>query len=259
MQELDVWREMRFMIIDSHVHIGEDKEGARQNLAQLRKNMKAYGIDKAVVFPFNEKGNLVEASLELLSHKSRSIIPFLRFDPKRMTPERLETLLAEHDFAGVKLHPRAQNFDPIDRRYYPLYKKIEESGRPLLIHSRKTVPFLLHARTIHNLYSDPDRMVRLAKHFAGLDIILAHFAGISGEALTAASKEENLFIETSIFGTTYIVKMAAGKMGPEKMIFGSDSPYSDQELELLKIEKSGLSKSDKEKILYRNISRILKA
>jgi predicted TIM-barrel fold metal-dependent hydrolase len=241
------------MIIDSHVHIGNDRDGTRQTVLGLKKNMKAYGVDKAIIFPFDEETDLVKASIALLQYRSESMKPFLRFDPKKIKPEEVERLLAEYPFYGVKLHPRAQNFDPIDKRYYPIYKKMEESGKPLLIHSRKAIPLFGRSKVIDGRYSDPDRIVKLAKSFPDLDIILAHFAGISKYAIDTIKKEDNLFIETSIFGTTFLVKMIAERIGPEKMMFGSDSPYSDQEIEVLKVKKSGLSKTDLDKILYKNM------
>ena len=97
------------MILDVHNHIGVDKGGARQNIRQLKKNMATYGINKCVIFPFDEPTDLVEASVNLLKYKSPSIIPFLRFDPKRVDDKEVEMLLAEYDFKGIKLHTRAEN------------------------------------------------------------------------------------------------------------------------------------------------------
>ena len=244
------------MIIDAHVHIGSDVDGASQSMQKLKRNMRAYGIDKAVVFPFNEKGDLVKASMKLLGQKSTSIIPFLRFDPKRMAPERLEELLSYH-FYGVKLHPRAQAFDPVDKKYYRLYKKMEDSGKPLLIHSRKLLPFSPKQLKVNGKYSDPDRIVGLARQFPSLNIIIAHFANLSAKALDSIEKEDNLYIETSIFGTTFIVRMLCRRLGADKIIMGSDAPYSDQEIEMLKVMKADISKSEREKILSGNIRKLL--
>ena len=244
------------MIIDAHVHIGSDVDGASQSLRELKSNMSRYGIDKSIIFPFNEKGDLVKASLKLLEYKSPSLLPFLRFDPKIMTPERLEELL-EHNFYGVKLHPRAQAFDPIDAKYYKLYEKIEDSGKPLLIHTRKSTPLSPKLLRTNGKFSDPDRIVSLAKKFPDLDIIIAHFANLSGDALKVIGKTDNLYVDTSIFGTTFIVKMMCNVLGAEKMIMGSDAPYSDQEIEMLKVRKAEISKSEKEKILSGNIRKIL--
>jgi len=244
------------MIIDAHVHIGSDVDGASQSMRKLKSNMTRYGIDKSIIFPFNEKGDLVKASLKLLDYRDPHLLPFLRFDPKIMTPEKLEELL-EHGFYGVKLHPRAQSFDPIDSRYYKLYQKIEDSGKPLLIHTRKSTPFSPKLLRTNGKFSDPDRIVGLAKKFPNMNIIIAHFANLSGDALKAIGKEDNLYVDTSIFGTTFIVKMMCNVLGAEKMVMGSDAPYSDQEIEMLKVRKADISKSEKEKILSGNIKEIL--
>lgn len=241
------------MIIDTHVHIGEDKGGAKQNIDDLKKNMHAYGIDKSVIFPFDENGGLIPKSIGLAEYASASIISFLRFDPKAVTAEQVESLLAEHPFKGVKLHTRAQNFDPLDKRYYPIYKKIEESGKPLLIHSSKITRFGKEA----SINTDPERAVRLAPDFPGLNIIVAHMAAGSWEAMDVIAKTDNLFMDTSINGTTFTMKMAVERMGPDKLIFGSDAPYSDQEIELLKVKKAEISQQDKGKILSGNISKLL--
>ena len=244
------------MIIDAHVHIGSDVDGASQSIRKLKSNMTRYGIDRSIIFPFNEKEDLVKSSLKLLEHRSASLLPFLRFDPKTMAPERLGELL-EHGFYGVKLHPRAQAFDPTDSKYYGLYEKIEDSGKPLLIHTRKSTPFSPKPLRTNGRFSDPDRIVVLAKKFPDMNIIMAHFANLSGDALKAVGKEDNLYVDTSIFGTTFIVKMMCNVLGAEKMVMGSDAPYSDQEIEMLKVRKADISKSEKEKILSGNIRRIL--
>ncbi len=245
-------------IIDMHVHIGEEKDGASQTLAQLKKNMEAYGISNAAIFPFDEKtGDLIKASERLLEAKDGRFLPFLRFDPKRVKPGQVSLALSK-GFYGVKLHPRAQNFDPLDRKYYWIYREIEDAGKPVLFHTRKTVPTFIRSRKLKASFFDPDRIVKLSSKFSGIDFIIGHFAGLSGPALEYIKKEDNLYTETSIFGTTFAVRRISEKIGVEKIIFGSDSPYSDQELELLKIKKSGLAKKEIRLILYGNAKKVLK-
>ncbi len=208
--------------------------------------MKEYGIGASVVFPFDDRGDLVEASLNLLKHKSSSIFPFLRFDPKSVGPERIRELLGR-GFMGVKLHPRAQDFDPLDRKYYPIFSEIEEAGKPLIVHTRKE----------QTPYSDPDRIVRLADDFPDLSIIVGHFAFCSSVAIDYIKDRRNLYLETSIASSNVVIRLIARKIGVSKIIFGSDSPMSDQEIELLKIKKSGLDEKEKERILSGNISSLL--
>ena len=237
------------MIVDVHTHIGGDLDGAMQSKEELLLSMKANKIDKAVVFPFNEKGNVLEKSIELLGKcgKDRRFINFLRFDPKRITKDTLEEHLPL--FRGVKLHPRSQNFDPLDKKYFWIYKMIEGARKPVIFHTRKE----------NNPNSDPDRIVKLAALFPRMNIIIGHFAGASNVAFGEIAARRNLYVETSVLSSNYLIGYVTKKVvGADKVIFGSDAPYSDQEIELLKIKKAGLSRSDERKVLGGNISKLLK-
>ena len=234
------------MIIDAHTHIGLDKDGTKQSIVELKTRMSECGITSSVVFPFDTKGDLIAASLDLLKHKSESIIPFLRFDPKSTRPEDVRLLLGR-GFAGVKLHPRSQNFDPLDKRYNGIFAEIESSGKPLLVHTRKeSTP-----------YSDPDRVVLLADDFPQLNIIIGHFAYASTTAMDYIKTHRNLFLETSIMSNSRLIGEAVDRLGHTKIIFGSDAPMSDQGAELQKVKEANLDKSTEEGILWKNLSSLL--
>ncbi len=235
------------MIIDAHTHIGRDPDGQRQSMARLKADMKMYGIDYSVVFPFNEAPDIEGASVRLLRRCDESLIPFLRFDPKAMKPEKLDSMLCDNAFRGVKLHTRAQDFRPTDSRYYPLYEVIERHSLPILFHTRKE----------KNRNSDPDSVAMLAYRFRKLNIIMGHFAAASTVAFDHVKRRSNLFVETSIFSTNYTIRHMAGIVGVRKLIFGSDAPYSDQEVELLKVRKSGLHEADMRRILWSNMASLL--
>ncbi len=234
------------MIIDLHNHVGNDKDGNAQTIEELGKSMAAYGIDKAAIFPFDESGKeLVRASLDLLEYKSEKILPFLRFDPKNVKPDQISKIIS--GFYGVKLHPRSQSFDPLDKRFYPIYAEIEKAGKPLMIHTRKE----------NNPNTDPDRVVTLASSFPKLNIIIAHFAGASREAIEYIGEHDNLYLETSVFSSTKPIESVLKRIGSEKIVFGSDSPYSDQEIELMKVKKANISERDRNRILHENAELLL--
>jgi hypothetical protein len=46
-------------------------------------------------------------------------------------------------------------------------------------------------------------------------------------------------------------------MTSKKVILGSDYPFSDSKIELLKIEKAGISDTEKENTLYKNAQRLI--
>ncbi|MDE1823076.1 MAG: amidohydrolase family protein [Candidatus Micrarchaeota archaeon] len=235
------------MIADVHTHIGEDKDGTKQSVAQLKKNMKKEGVSKSVIFPFNEPTkDLMRASIDLVEYRNGAIYPFLRFDPKRHKPENVRKALREYEFSGVKLHPFSQNFDPSNKRYNPFYKVIEDECVPLLFHTLGDMD-----RT------KPYKIASLGSRFKDLTIILAHFAGYSGRAIAEVGKRDNLYVETSVISTPRVIEMVSENIGADKIIFGSDSPYSDPMLEIHTIKRAKIRSKDKEKILYKNFIKVL--
>jgi len=236
------------MIIDIHTHVGLDKDGMSQTLEELIARMDSNRIDYAATFPLNEKNqDLISASMALLNVNNPRIMPFLRFDPHTTSPDAVESRIDK--FRGVKLHPTSQQFDPLDKKFYPLYEVIQKHAKPLLIHTKSN----------SSPYADPDKASLLADDFPDLDIILGHFASCSEEAIKMVSKHDNLYLETSIH-SLYPVKIekALAIVGADKVLFGSDIPYADQELELLKVKKCRVSPDDMDKMLYRNAARLLK-
>ena len=128
-----------------------------------------------------------------------------------------------------------------------IFKVIEKQNIPLLIHTRKE----------NNDNSDPDRLLALVEKYKGINFIFGHFANAVESVIEKAKSSPNLFLETSIVSSPKIIEMAVKKCGSEKILFGSDFPYSDQELELQKVLRSEISSRDKENILYRNALTLL--
>lgn len=249
-------------VLDFHTHLGKDKDGTELSIDQLLKSMEEAGITDSVVFPLNERDTTVEdASLQLAKlqlvkqSKGHSFYPFFRFDPKNMTPERLKELL--NGFYGVKLHPRSQDFDPLDRRFFGLYEVISASGKPVLFHARyESVP---DTPDQVNPNSNPGRISKLAEEFPDLALVIGHFGNLSGYVLEMMKKYPRIYLETSIAGSTpQLIEVIASRVGVERILFGSDIPYSDQLIERMKIDRSNLRPADKEKILYHNAAQLLR-
>ena len=240
------------MIIDFHNHIGKSMDGPVQTLEGLKKNMRKNGVTKSVIFPTDDVRRIspVEISMELLekTKNDKFMLPFLRFDPKRMSPEKLEEMLGI-GFYGVKLHSRAENFEPLDRRFFPIYRVIESSGKPLLFHVKK----------YHIKRADPERIVKIARHFPKLKLVLAHFANSQPRVFEYVKKHKlrNVYFDTSVSATEFYLKKVIKMLGSGRILFGSDSPFSDQEVELLKIKKLDTPLKAKQDILSGNAKRIL--
>ncbi len=233
------------MIIDFHNHLGTDKDGEIQDFKELIESMSKYDIDYSVVFPF-KVGDLVVESLKLLdiSKKYPQLIPFLRFDPGQMNLDKLRTLL-DNGFKGVKLHPESEVFYPHKGLDW-LYTELEERKLPLLIHCKKS-----------DIYSKPEFILAVARKYPGLPIIIAHFFGDCFTTMKESLALNNIYSDVSIFGRTLRIKQMVDK-GFDRLIFGSDSPYDDQEAALMKVTKAKISDKDKNMILSDNAKKLLK-
>lgn len=233
------------MIIDIHTHTGNDV--IRYTVSDISRSMKRYKIDYSVVFPAkqNSPDKLVSESLKNMSAANKKLLPFLRFDPKSMKLDAFGALVSK--FYGFKLHPRADNFNPLDKKFVRLFKAIEQEGKPVIVHSRKE----------NNINSDPDKVIKLAQKYPKINFIFGHFANDSEYFFEEIKKYENAFVETSIVSSPKIIENRVKQIGADKILFGSDAPYSDQEIELLKIKKCDISKKEKDLILYMNALKLL--
>jgi len=98
----------------------------------------------------------------------------------------------------------------------------------------------------------------LARDFPRMNIVIGHFGNLSGNVINAMQQYRNLYLETSIMGSTpYTIQLVADRVGADRILFGSDVPYSDQLVEILKVTRSNLKTVDKERILYHNAARLL--
>ena len=212
--------------------------------------MKRNEIDASVVFPSTQLPPATVLSTSLANANDlvgcKDISPFLRFDPKSMHHGRLADLSKR--FAGFKLHPRGEDFNPLDRRFTRIFKAMESTGKPIIVHTRKE----------HHKGSDPDKLIELAKRYKLAKFVFAHFAMDSDPFFDEVAALENAFVDTSIVSSPMIIEMRVDQVGADRIVFGSDFPFSDQEIELLKVRRCAIAGSKKRLILADNAIRLLK-
>lgn len=231
------------MIIDTHTHIGFGK--ARATAQELENTMRASNITCSLVFPLKTDKDPYEESMAILQQANSKLLPVLRFNPKTDLNKIKEVITS---FSAVKLHPRGECFDPLDTNFEPVFREIERANKPVIIHTRK--------EGLKN--TDPERLLTLARHYPKINFIFAHFASDSDEFFKQLTQFENAYVETSIVSSPFTIAQRVKQVGSEKILFGSDFPYSDQEIELLKIKKAPISDKEKENILYKNAIKIFK-
>lgn len=235
---------------DFHVHVGRSRDGAFLGIRGLRKIMRACHIRHAVVFPIDEASpglsyEHANSRLIRLLKRTPHLAGFMRLDPRAGARALAELeRCAGEGLVGVKLHPRSEHFSA--QRADFLF--------PHMV--RKRLPVILH--TSHEQGCTPREWEPIFRRYRDIPFILAHGGkDCYEEAARLVRRHDHLYIETSTlsyFRTRSILKIA----GAEKVLFGSDLPYSHPHLEEQKFALVATPR-ERRKILADNARRFFQA
>lgn len=235
------------IVFDFHVHLGKSRDGASLDIAELRKQMKASGVKRAVVFPIDEPN--VGLSYEpqnkkilAITRRYSGLIPFCRLSPRNRKAALAELRRSYRlGFKGLKLHCRSEKitYNSIDF----LLEEVSSFGWPVLMH------------TSHEKNCRPAMWEKTFKRFSRTPFILGHGGKDSfQEAIEVAKRCPNVFLETSTL-SFYRTNLILKRLGPKRVLFASDAPYSHMVIERKKFELL-CSKSELKYIFESNARRI---
>jgi predicted TIM-barrel fold metal-dependent hydrolase len=85
--------------------------------------------------------------------------------------------------------------------------------------------------------SMPGLIADLAKRFPSVPVVIGHSGryGFHREAAAVASDVANVLLDVSGLSTPHAIEELVGLVGPERVLFGSDHPYSPLGFELEKL------------------------
>jgi predicted TIM-barrel fold metal-dependent hydrolase len=262
------------MIIDFHTHIFPDKiaEKTMQSLlaginymytavhdgttAGLLKNMDDWGIDKSVVLPIvtrqTQTKNVNEWAAEISSDR---LVSFGSIYPHTDDYKRDIDFVSGLGLRGLKFHAEYQNFNADDELMLKIYDYALSKGLIILHHGGLDEAFPGSSR------SAPEMFARVAKEMKGGVIIAAHLGGYKlwddVEEYLAGS---DIYFDTSM-GFDYYTQdqflRIVKKHGTDKILFASDSPWSNAKTEAEHIMGLPLTDDEKSAILSGNALRIL--
>lgn len=262
------------MIIDFHVHAFPDalaakalsllskcSGGVKPNYDATISGLESYlaknNVDYAVVLniatnPHQEK-KVNDFAISLLEKKN--IIPFGSVHPD--SPNALSELerLAKAGIRGIKLHPDYQHFFVDDEKMFPIYKKIAELGFITVFHAGVDIGYP------NPVHCTPERLLRVLDLFDDAPVVAAHFGGwLLWDSVLEDLCGTQVYLDTAF---------SSGKMPPDyakelikahgadKVLLGSDMPWSDTLDEVRFVQSLDLSAEDEEKILSNNAKRLL--
>jgi len=228
------------MIFDAHMHVGEfplfDVRLDRDGLAEL---MRAHRIDAALVFhPDN-------AYVQQVVESVPGAWGLVWANPR--LPGYLEEALRFLDqpkFLGVKLHPLLDGYHPNDPIVHPLLEEVAARSLPVLVHCG------------HPIFTLPWSIEELARSFPQVPIVLGHMGHGNivyiNASIDVAERNPRVYLETSGMPMHTKIREAVRRAGSDRVLYGSDAPFHHPEIEIRKVELSGLEPELVERVLSRN-------
>jgi len=226
----------------------------------LRAEMKASGVSACAVLGVAVSPELVEPTNRwILKQGGDGFIPVGSIHPFYENYRPLIKELKKAGVRGVKFHPLFQNFRPDDERVFPLYEELIHEDMFLIFHSGPG----LAMKPGEEVMGTPERMARLLDVFPKMTLVAAHFGGF--RMLEEARKHligKNVYIDTSYppglcFESKDRVLDMIQRHNPDRILFGTDTPYASQKRDAEYILQLPISTEIKEKILWKNGCRLL--
>ena len=235
-------------ICDAHVHLG--KSGPWQPymnptiyIDELISLFDKYNVERAVVFPNPNVGDEYPQMNDYIAdcvkkHPNR-LVGFGRVDPRREdATNELNRIKNRLGLTGLKLHPMVECFRPDHPFFEKFFQKINELNLPVLFHTGSG-------------FSSPGLVLKIAKKYPKLPIILGHLREASANALKTA---ENVYVETS--GTLPDFIEVSVDIDEDRILFGSDVPYYRYPTQIAIVEAAEISRKTKRKIFYENFQKL---
>ncbi|MGB9792563.1 MAG: amidohydrolase family protein [Thermacetogeniaceae bacterium] len=263
---------LRKMVIDFHTHCFPDELARRAipllasrakikphvdgTVTDLCRSMRKAGIFLSVVQPVATRPQQVRKINEWArGNQRRELLFFAAFHPDLERPFEEIKRIKDQGFKGIKLHPDYQEFFVDEERMFPIYEAIFNEELIILFHAGVDVglPPPVHCT--------PKRLANVLRLFPGGKVIAAHMGGyLCWDEVERELLGKEVFFDTS-FSFCKLGKERMRRMilehGPEKILFATDSPWTDQSEEVANIRSLGLPEDLTQKILGLNAASLI--
>lgn len=243
-----------------------------QPLETFLLQMDVAGIERAVLLPIDcrrarKVGVSSNEQVAELCRMNTRFIGFASVDPLRKGAAReLESAVKRMELRGLKLDPSLQNFQPGDRRVFPVYEAAAALGIPLVIHTGMSWAFEAPVELGHPLLLEP-----AIRRWPTLSFVLAHFGWPwVWEATALALKYPNVYLDTACLyydSPKEFFQFVFSKQIPttvierslrNKIVFGSNYPRVEIKNMVHALKSLALTEGCLTKLLRENAERLLK-
>lgn len=244
-------------IIDAHVYVGESLFQQSQSVAVVLRRMDDLEIDRAVLCPNRPRDYALASAnrrvADAVSQHQDRFHGLARIDPWQGEDavQQLKQAREEWGLQGLLLHPWEETFQVADGLIDPLLDYAQGERLPVFIETG--YPLVSHPLDIAEVAHRFPEVTFVGTH--GLQLDSAAFALVDAEK--AMRECDNLIMETSGMYAPEVMERIVEDLGQHRLMFGSHSPWYNQELELKRAQLLNLDPGQKEAVLGGNIARLL--
>lgn len=264
------------MVIDFHTHIFPDKIAARSikhlenasgitaatdgTLQGLLTSMDKNGVEISVIMPVVTKPSQFESvnnfAVEVNQKYKGKLISFGGIHPDSGDYKKELDKIKELGLPGIKLHPDYQGVMIDDKRYMDIIEYADSLDLIILVHAGIDIGLP------NPVHCPPDKARKVIDKLKPGRLILAHMGGWKQwDEVYEMIAGENVYLDTS-FSLDYLDEemflKIIEKHGCEKILFATDSPWSDAKKTAEAIKCLPIARNAIEDILSGNAKKILK-
>lgn len=214
---------------------------------KMLARMDAAGVDMAMVCSLAQRiENDFIASL-VAEHPDR-LFGFGQVMPQSDDAvEQIASMAKLPGIKGLKLHPSLHGFHFADHGLLdPIFAACAEHGLAILVNA------------LDDAFVSPLAIEEIARGFPDVVVLIAHMGTVWNvpEACIVAARTPNIYLETS---ATMLcdVRVAYARVGPEKIVMGTEYPGNDFDMERFKIAKAIEDPDHRAMVEGGNLARIL--
>ena len=263
------------MIIDFHTHIFPDRIASRTiehlsktggippysdgTVSGLSAEMRRGGVDISIALPVltsPTQFDSVNRYAEEINRDFPGIISFAGIHPRCENISEKMSEIRARGFLGVKIHPDYQEAFIDDEGYIEILESAKREGLIVVAHSGVDGAYRgLPVRCT------PERAKRVIDNVRPEKFVLAHL----GANEMFSEVFDVLAGDAVYFDTAYILSYISDadfhkileKHGADKILFATDSPWTDVRASVERIRSLGLDRETEEKIFFKNAKSLL--
>ena len=267
------------MIIDFHTHVFPDKIAERTiaalsaqggipayfngTVAGLLSEMERAGVSLSVNLPvltnpkqFDSANRFAAEINQTFSDKEQSIISFAGIHPLCEDLKDKIKWIKSAGFLGVKIHPDYQDTYINDDAYLEIFKAAKEEDLIVITHAGVDDGY-----PNCPVHCTPERVLDVLGKVGSFKLVLAHYGGnrMPNEVYELLAGKD-LYFDTAYL-LRYLKKedflRILEKHGDDRILFASDTPWSDVCEDIKTIRSYALPQSTEQKIFADNAKKLL--